>query len=116
MWLLRNPFSEYLAPLWYLLYSSLEFSFLALLQKLYLFLEWTGIKNPPSRNRPEINIKGKVVVITGANSGLGKHVALEMAKRGAVVILACRDLKRGEQAKQEIIETTGNKEVVNKLN
>lgn len=115
MWLLRNPFSEYHAPLWYLLYSLLEFPFLALLQRIYLFLEWAGLKNPPSKNRQEISITNKVVVITGANSGLGKHAALEMAKRGAIVILACRDLKKGEPAKQEIMKDTGNNKVVSKL-
>lgn len=114
MTIVRNPLSQYHAPLWYLLYSFLEFPVLAVLQRIYLFLEWVGIKNPPSKNREEIDIKDKVIVVTGANSGLGKYTAIEMAKRGAVVILACRDLNKGELARQEIIKDTGNTKVVSK--
>jgi NAD(P)-dependent dehydrogenase (short-subunit alcohol dehydrogenase family) len=41
---------------------------------------------------------GRVAVVTGANSGLGYHAALELGRAGAEVILACRDAGRGEQA------------------
>jgi len=50
------------------------------------------------------DMKGKVVVITGANTGLGKETALLLALNGAEVILACRSLKKGESAKQEILK------------
>lgn len=42
------------------------------------------------------NPKGKVIIITGANTGLGKETAWELARRGAKVYMACRDLKRCE--------------------
>ena len=50
------------------------------------------------------NTKGKVVVITGANSGLGFYTALELAKHQAEVILACRNVENGKLAKENIIK------------
>lgn len=47
-------------------------------------------------------LDGKTVIITGANAGIGKGTAIEMAKRGATVIMACRDLKKGEIALNEV--------------
>jgi NAD(P)-dependent dehydrogenase (short-subunit alcohol dehydrogenase family) len=43
-------------------------------------------------------LTGKRVVITGANSGIGYHTALKLARKGAQVVLACRDRRRGEEA------------------
>ena len=45
---------------------------------------------------------GKRVLITGANSGIGYLAALQFAKRGASVVLACRDAKRGEGALERL--------------
>ncbi|MFD2080615.1 NAD(P)-dependent dehydrogenase, short-chain alcohol dehydrogenase family [Actinopolymorpha cephalotaxi] len=44
------------------------------------------------------DLTGRTAVVTGANAGLGYHVALELARYGAAVVLACRDLRRGEAA------------------
>ncbi|MCB0846571.1 MAG: SDR family oxidoreductase [Bacteroidetes bacterium] len=48
------------------------------------------------------NLSGKVAIITGANSGLGFESALEMARKGATVILAVRNLGRGRAALDKI--------------
>ncbi|XP_072165395.1 retinol dehydrogenase 13-like [Diadema setosum] len=53
-------------------------------------------------------VDGKVFIITGANSGIGKETAMELAKRGGTVILACRDMKKAEKARKEIILGSGN--------
>lgn len=49
-----------------------------------------------------VSMEGKTVLITGANTGLGKETALELARRKARVILACRSLEKGQQAAEEI--------------
>ncbi len=41
---------------------------------------------------------GRTVLVTGANSGLGLHTSLELARHGARVLMACRDPQRGEDA------------------
>lgn len=61
--------------------------------------------------KDHIRADGKVVVITGANTGIGKETALDLAKRGAKVYMACRDKNKGEEARLEIIQQTGNQNV-----
>lgn len=56
-------------------------------------------------------VDGRVVIITGANTGIGKETALELAKRGAHVYMACRDLERCEAARAEIVLESKNKYV-----
>lgn len=53
-------------------------------------------------------LNGKVAIVTGANSGLGFDVALELAKHGCRVIMACRNLEKAEAAKKRILEAQPN--------
>jgi NAD(P)-dependent dehydrogenase (short-subunit alcohol dehydrogenase family) len=46
---------------------------------------------------------GKLVVVTGANSGTGKEAARRLAEAGAHVVMAVRTIARGEQAREEIL-------------
>ncbi|MEE6492064.1 hypothetical protein FKM82_016464 [Ascaphus truei] len=57
-------------------------------------------------------LHGKVVIITGANTGIGKETARDLARRGARVIIACRDVLKGEGAACEIRASTGNEQVI----
>ena len=47
-------------------------------------------------------------VVTGANTGIGKVIALELASRGAHVVLACRSKERAEEARLEIVHKSGS--------
>lgn len=57
------------------------------------------------------DIKGKICIITGSNSGIGKQTALGLAIMGTTVVLVVRDQERGENARKEIIKQTGNNSV-----
>lgn len=56
-------------------------------------------------------IDGKVVIITGSNTGIGKQTAIDLAKRGGKIYLACRDVTRGEAALVEVKEASGSKNI-----
>src|SRR5436190_9141684 len=59
---------------------------------------------------PTLNtsMQGKVCLVTGANSGIGKATALGLAQMGATVIMISRDQAKGEEAQHEIKEKSGN--------
>jgi len=51
-------------------------------------------------------MKSKRVIITGANSGLGKESAFALAKLGAEIVLAVRDINKGQSVKNQILNQT----------
>lgn len=58
-----------------------------------------------------VNCSGKSFMLSGANSGLGKAMALDIAKRGGTVHLVCRNLQSAEMAKEDIIQISGNNDI-----
>ena len=56
-------------------------------------------------------MKNKIVLITGANSGIGKATAIKLATMGAHIVMLCRNKERGETARQDIIQTSDNKNI-----
>lgn len=52
---------------------------------------------------PRVNLRGQNAIVTGANSGIGLQIALELARRGANVVLACRSESRGRSALRHIV-------------
>jgi NAD(P)-dependent dehydrogenase (short-subunit alcohol dehydrogenase family) len=57
------------------------------------------------------NMTGKTCLVTGANSGIGKVTAEALARRGARVVIVCRNRERGEPALEEIGKKSGNSRV-----
>ncbi|GBP19268.1 Retinol dehydrogenase 14 [Eumeta japonica] len=82
-------------------------SLLALVAAIRLYAQLTcGIFKDESR------MDGKTVVVTGANSGIGKETARELAKRGARVVMACRNVEAANSVKDKIIDSTKNTKVI----
>ncbi|NLU39107.1 MAG: SDR family NAD(P)-dependent oxidoreductase [Bacteroidales bacterium] len=66
-------------------------------------------KNWTFENIPDL--QGKTIIVTGGNSGLGYESVKAFALKGATVILACRNLAKGEKAKNEILKTNPSGEI-----
>jgi NAD(P)-dependent dehydrogenase (short-subunit alcohol dehydrogenase family) len=56
-------------------------------------------------------MKGKVCLVTGASSGIGKATATAMAEVSAHVIMVCRDETRGKAARNQVVSESGNPSV-----
>lgn len=52
---------------------------------------------------PHSDLTGKVAIITGGNSGIGLQIALDLARQGATVYLACRNVSKAEEAVSQIV-------------
>jgi len=59
----------------------------------------------------DVDCKGKAFMITGANSGIGKETALEIAKRGGTIHMVCRNPEFGAEAKKELTELSDNADI-----
>lgn len=65
----------------------------------------------------KFNLKNKIAIVTGSNTGIGYEVAYELAKRGATVIMACRDMKKAKEASENLKANTNNENIfVEELN
>ena len=81
-------------------------SLVVLLGYLVRRLFFTGVD---CKNQSRLD--GKVAIVTGANSGVGYETALELARRGVKLIMACVDLKQAEVAARKIRQKTKNNNV-----
>jgi NAD(P)-dependent dehydrogenase (short-subunit alcohol dehydrogenase family) len=62
---------------------------------------WTTEQIPP--------LTDTTVIVTGANSGLGYHTALALARAGADVVIGCRDPSRGDEAARTLRDASGGR-------
>jgi NAD(P)-dependent dehydrogenase (short-subunit alcohol dehydrogenase family) len=69
------------------------------------------MKEMADRARTEDALRGRVVMVTGANSGMGKEIALAVSTMGATLVMVSRNRERGEAARADVEEKTGNHEV-----
>lgn len=56
-------------------------------------------------------LHGKICMVTGATSGIGKATALGLARQGATVVMVARNKSKGEAARQELQEISGNSSI-----
>lgn len=80
---------------------SLYISFYTSLFKSPLNLVFARLYAP--QQVPLRDLSGQVAIVTGANSGIGLSVAVALAKQGAVIYLACRNLEKGNAAVDEVV-------------
>ena len=76
---------------------------------LYLIRLW--MQGPTKGSDNPKKLDGKTVVITGANTGIGKVTATDLAKRGAKIVICCRDKGRAEKAVEDIKKESSNENV-----
>jgi NAD(P)-dependent dehydrogenase (short-subunit alcohol dehydrogenase family) len=63
------------------------------------------------RVMPPASMSGKLCIVTGANSGIGKETALGLAQKGARVVMVCRNAEKGRAALEEIRRESGSSQV-----
>ena len=63
-----------------------------------------NLENIPSQ-------KGKIAIVTGANSGLGKEITIGLAKKEIKVIMACRNQSKAELAKKEVLSQINDADI-----
>lgn len=59
----------------------------------------------------DYNLSNRVIIITGANSGIGKAAAIQLAQCGATVVMACRSMERGAQVLVDVRAQSGSPQV-----
>mmetsp|Transcript_22002 Transcript_22002/g.32794 ORF Transcript_22002/g.32794 Transcript_22002/m.32794 type:complete len:366 (+) Transcript_22002:39-1136(+) len=88
-------------PAWtFVIFTNLAIIWVSISVPTTRILRFLGVMKPP--RIPTTTLEGKVAIVTGSNSGIGKSTALELAKRGCTVILGCRNEERGKKAEEDI--------------
>ncbi|XP_066982286.1 retinol dehydrogenase 14-like isoform X3 [Macrobrachium rosenbergii] len=97
--------------------SSIGYAILATILALALLLLVVYIRGIIYRrkaamaNLDHVRMEGKTVIITGASAGIGKETARDLARKGARLILGCRNIPKATKVAEDIRNTTGNEDV-----
>lgn len=70
---------------------------------------WGGTRVEDKCDMEDISLEGKVVIVTGASTGIGYQIALEVAKRGGRLVMACRNPRKAQTARESIVASSGSK-------
>lgn len=62
----------------------------------------------PLMKVPAVDLTSRTAIVTGANTGIGLECARKLAGMGAHVVLACRDVQRGNIARDDILNKSSN--------
>jgi len=60
---------------------------------------------------PRADLSGKVIIVTGANAGIGLETSVALAEMGATVVMSARNAEKGEAAKAEVERRSGSSAV-----
>ena len=74
-----------------------------------VFILWIRLRNVGGVCLSKGSMKGKLVVITGATSGIGVDTAFHLALRGARIVIGCRNLKKGFKMAKDLRNQTQQK-------
>jgi len=73
--------------------------------------DWYSTASQVAEKYNEISLEGKNVIVTGANSGIGKETSRVLASKGARVIMGCRNAQRGNEAVNDLLKENANYKV-----
>ena len=97
----------------YFVYVNVQFFLAAICEVFGNVLTNLGLCQCRKKATLRSSLKGKTVLITGANSGIGKECAKTCARLGAKVVMACRDIPKARQAVDNILAEIGADKAVN---
>lgn len=73
----------------------------------FLMSTFRQLWNKNSDFESNIELKDKVCIVTGGNRGIGMECVKDLVKRGATIVIACRNLEKGYESQAEIEKSTG---------